>query len=196
MAVEKVTASISDTLTQLQNTENSIYTGSLEAPSEGGEYSLELSAYDDAGNVTVLSSEIEVSIWHTPKTDWKPTDRFNFVDYNRIKNNLLWLYDKVTELYSSFEIEDMGEDITDYSAYWKVKYFNAWEQNLDIINKHMFTKDYGTAQRFFENGPFIQWTELNRIENAVLSMRSILDSQESGLWRFSFRLGTYKEVRI
>lgn len=196
MAVEKVTASIAETETELQNTEESAYAGSLEAPSEGGDYSLEVAAYDDAGNVTVLSSDVEVSIWHTPKTDWKSTDRFNFVDYNRIKNNLQWLYEKVTELYKPFEIENMGEDITDYSSYWQVKYFNAWEQNLDIINSNMFTKDYGTAQRFFENGPFIQWTELNRIESAILNMRDILDRQEKGIKRLSFRLGTFKGVRI
>lgn len=196
MAVEKVTASIAEETTQLQNAEDDTYSGSLKAPSEGGEYSLEVSAYDDAGNVSVISSEIEVSIWHTPKTDWKMTDRFNFVDYNRIKNNFLWLHEKVTELYNLFEIEDMGEDITDYSSYWKVKYFNAWERNLDIINSHMFTRDYGTAQRFFENGPFIQWTELNRIESAILNMRDILDRQEMGIRKLSFRLGTFKEVRI
>lgn len=69
MAVEKVTASIADEETQLQNTEDDTYSGSLEAPSEGGDYSLEVAAYDDSGNVSVLSSEIEVSIWHTPKTD-------------------------------------------------------------------------------------------------------------------------------
>ena len=196
MAVEKVTASISDEETELQNIDDSTYTGSLEAPAEGGEYSLEVSAYDDAGNVSVISSEVEVSIWHTPKTNWKSTDRFNFVDYNRIKNNLLWLHEKVSELHRSFEIEDMGEDITDYSSYWKVRYFNAWEKNLDIINNHMFTRDYGTAQRLFENGPFIQWTELNRIESAILNMRDILDRQEKGIRRLSFRLGTFKEVRI
>ena len=196
MAVEKVTAGIAEEETELQNTEDDTYSGSLEAPSEGGTYDLEISAYDDSGNVTVLSNEIEVSIWHTPKTDWRSTDRFNFVDYNRIKNNLLWLHDKVTELYKSFEIEDMGEDVTDYSSYWKVKYFNAWEQNLDIINSHMFANDYGTAQRFFENGPFIQWAELNRIESAILSMRDILDRQEKGIRRLSFRLGTFREVQI
>ena len=196
MAVEKVTAGIAEKETELQNTEDDTYFGSLEAPSEGGTYYLEIAAYDDSGSVSVISSEIEVSIWHTPKTDWKPTDRFNFVDYNRIKNNLLWLQEKVSVLYSSFELEDMGEDITDYLAYWKVQYFNSLEKNLDIINNQMFTKDYGMAQRFFENGPFIQWTELNRIESAILNMRDILDRQEMGIRKLSFRLGTFKEVRI
>lgn len=196
MAVEKVTASIAEETTQLQNTEDDTYSGSLEAPSEGGNYDLEIAAYDDSGNVTVISNEIEVSIWHTPKTNWKSTDKFNFVDYNRIKNNLLWLKQKVSELYRPFEIEDMGEDITDYLFYWKVQYFNAWEKNLDIINNQMFTKDYGVAQRFFENGSFIQWMELNRIESAILSMREILDRQEAGIKKLSFRFGAFKEVRI
>ena len=196
MAVEKVTASMAETETELQNTESSTYAGSLKAPLEGGNYEIEIAAYDDSGNVSVARSEIEVSMWHTPKTDWKSTDRFNFVDYNRIKNNLLWLKEKVSELYSPFEMEDMGKDITDYLSYWKVRYFNAWEINLDIINNHMFTKDYGVAQRFFENGPFIQWTELNRIESAILNMRDILDRQEMGIRRFAFRFGTFKEVQI
>lgn len=197
MAVESVIATIADESKNLAETSTNTYSGELTAPLESGDYSIDVAVYDDAGNVAVATSEVvEVSIWHTPKTNWKSTDRFNFVDYNRIKNNLLWLHDKVTELYKSFEIEDMGEDVTDYSSYWKVKYFNAWERNLDIINSHMFTKDYGTEQRFFENGPFIQWTELNRIESAILNMRDILDRQEKGIRRFSFRLGTFKEVQI
>ena len=134
--------------------------------------------------------------WNIPKIDWKMTDRFNLDDYNRIKNNLQWLHEKVSELYNPFNIVDMGEDIIDYSSYWNVDYFNAWEQNLDIINDHMFSKDYGVAQSFFENGPFIQWTELNRIEGAILSMRDILDMQEKGLRKFPFVLGRYKGIRI
>ena len=98
----------------------------------------------------MICSEIEVFTWHTFKMDWKSTDRFNFMDYNRIKNNLLWLHEKGSELYRPFEIEDMGEDITNYLSYWKVQYFNAWEKNLDIINKRMFTRAYGVAKRFLK----------------------------------------------
>ena len=197
MAVNSITASILEDTTTLENISEDIYSGELTAPSTGGDYTIQVTAYDDAGNVAVATSEvIEVSIWHTPKTDWKATDRFNFEDYNRIKNNLQWLHDKVEELYKPFEIQDMGEDITDYLSYWEAKYFNAWEQNLDIINGNMYKQDYGVAQRFFENGAFIQWNELNRLESATLCMRDILDREEAGLRRIPFRLGNFKGVRI
>lgn len=196
MAIKEVTATLAEKTTNLENKQDSIYSGNLTAPKENGIYSVQVSAYDDAGNVTTDNAEVEVTLWHTPKTNWKPTDRFNFVDYNRIKNNLTWLHEKAQELWKPFDIEDMGDDITDYSSYWKVRFFNAWEENLEIINKNIFTQDYGERQIFFENGAFIQWNELNRIESAILEMRDILDRQEAGLRRLSFRLGTFKEVKI
>ena len=134
--------------------------------------------------------------WVEPKTDWKSTDRFNFSDYNRIKNNLIWLHAKSEELWKKFNIEDMGEDITSYATYWNVDMFNAFENNLEQINKNTLSKNYGTKQVFFENAPFIQYEELNRIESAMLSIYDILKRQELTIRRIPFRLGTFKEVRI
>ncbi len=196
MAIKEVTATLAEETINLENKQDSTYGGNLSAPRENGIYSVQVSAYDDAGNVTTDNTKVEVTLWHTPKTNWKPTDRFNFVDYNRIKNNLTWLHEKAQELWKPFNIEDMGEDIIDYSSYWKVRFFNAWEENLDTINKNIFTQNYGERQIFFENGAFIQWNELNRIEGAILEMRDILDRQEAGLRRLSFRLGAFKEVKI
>ena len=82
-----------------------------------------------------------------------------------------------------------------YENFWKVNYFNAFEENVDIINKIILTKDYGTSQRFFENGPFIKWDELNRVENACLQMKNILYRQEIGLRKIPFSLGNMKGVR-
>ena len=134
--------------------------------------------------------------WKTPKTDWTSSSRFNLSDYNRIKNNLQWLYNKVCELYKKFSIVDMGEDIESYGENWNVAFFNAWEQNLDTINANMFVQDYGKRRTFFANGPFIPAEDLNRIESATLKMKEILERQEAGLRRIPFRLGTFREVRI
>lgn len=197
MAVTNVTATLANNTENLSNQENNIYSGEMTAPKENGDYTVSILAYDDAGNVAEMQSDVvEVSLWHTPKTNWLPTDRFNFVDYNRIKNNLIWLHEKVQNLWKPFEIEDMGDDIDSYESYWPVAFFNAWEHNLDIINKNVLIRDYGEMQTFYENGVFIQWDELNRIEGATLEMRGILDSQEAGLRRLSFRLGTFKEVKV
>lgn len=137
-----------------------------------------------------------MAVWTEPKIDWSSTDRFNISDYNRIKNNIQWLCDKANELYASFSYTDMGNDIVSYDSYWKVEFFNAFEENIETINRNIFTKDYGISQRFFENGPFIKWDELKRIENACLSMKDILQRQEAGkTTRLYFRLGNMKGVR-
>lgn len=137
-----------------------------------------------------------MAVWTEPKIDWSSTDRFNISDYNRIKNNIQWLCDKANELYASFLYADMGNDIVSYDSYWKAEFFNAFEENVEAINRNIFTQDYGVSQRFFENGPFIKWDELNRIENACLSMKDILQRQEAGkTTRLSFRLGNMKGVR-
>ena len=134
--------------------------------------------------------------WQEPKINWVATDRFNILDFNRIKNNLEHLREKAISMYKTFEISDMGEDIVSYESYWNAEYFNAFEENVDIINNAIFTKDYGIAQRFYENGPFIKWDELNRIENACLRMKQILDGQELSLRKLSFRLGSMKGVNV
>ena len=71
--------------------------------------------------------------WINPKTDWTKNDRFNYSDYNRIKNNLNYLHEKTEQLVKPVDIGDMGEDITSYLIYWDVNVFNLFEKNLDAI---------------------------------------------------------------
>ncbi len=202
MAIERVTASIARASTDLNNTQGDYYSGSLTAPRQSGNYGVEIVAYDDSGSVTTANSantvglNIAVSKWSEPKVNWTPTDRFNFVDYNRIKNNLECLHELAESLYKQFAIGDMGEDITTYSAYWDVDIFNLFERNLETINKNVLVQNFGQSQTFYPNGVFIQWDELNRIESAILALKETLDSQQAGKRRLSFRLGTFKEVKI
>ena len=195
MAVERVVATLENETTELSSS-NDVYSGKITSPETGGEYNVSVAAYDNGGNVSIATSDtLIVTIWKTPKTNWLPTDRFNFVDYNRIKNNLLYLHEKAEQLWRIFQIEDMGEDILSYEALWDFERFNQFERNLDVINQNIFTKDYGYTQVFVGNGKFITYDELNRIESAILSMKIILESQEMGLRRLSFRLGHFKGVR-
>lgn len=196
MAITKVTAAVADDTTDLKQS-NSTYTGSLTAPKESGDYPVTVSSYDDKGNVTVdKSTVVEVGLWHTPKTNWTINDRFNYVDYNRIKNNLTYLYELAQEVYKQFSIVDMGANIEDYTGWFTAAAFNAFESNLETINKNIFTQDYGVSQRFFDNGQFIKWDELNRIESATLQMNDLLERQKDALRKLPFRLGAFREVRI
>lgn len=196
MAITKVTAELANDITQLQNTSGNDYSGSITAPKQSGDYDVEVQAHDDAGNITTAVQELEVTKWKTPKVNWKPTDRFNIEDYNRIKNNLEYLHEIAVRLYKQFSIQDMGADLETYTPYWDVDIFNLFEKNLETINKNSYIQNFGSTQTFYPNGVFIQWDELNRIENATLGIKSILDNQAAGLRRLPFRFGAFKEVRI
>ena len=135
-------------------------------------------------------------MWQTPKTNWTNSDRFNMEDYNRIKNNLHYLWEEVCDMWQEFEIEDMGEDITSYKQDYNFVYFNAFESNVDIINKNMFTQNYGMKQNFYPNGVFIKFDELNRIESAILKMKQIIDGKKAGMKRLPFRLGAPKGLYL
>ena len=134
--------------------------------------------------------------WQKPKTDWKSTDRFNISDYNRIKNNLEYLHGFAEKLYLPFSIDDMGDDKESYADYFYADEFNLFEDNLKTINQNVFTQDFGIAQKFYDNGPFIKYDELNRIESAILSIYNMLSRQTSGLRTIAFRLGNMKGVKI
>lgn len=195
MAVTQVTATMDNETINLVESDSGVYTASVVASNTAGTHDITISAYNDSGEVSIMTTSLSV-VSKQSKTNWKPTDRFNYVDYNRIKNNLYYLWQRACQYWGYFEIQDMGSDMDDYTGYWDVEVFNAWEYNLDEINKHMLSTDYGIKQTFFENGPFIKWDELNRIESATLDMNNMLDRLEVGLRRLPFRLGTFKEVKI
>ncbi len=134
--------------------------------------------------------------WTEPKIDWTSEDRLNYQDYNRIKNNLEHIWAEACAMYGNFPLADMGEDISSYEADWKVQNFNAIESNIDVVNEHIFTQDFGIRQTFYENGPFIRYGELNRIEGATLRMKGVIDGAKAGKVRLSFRLGAKKEIKI
>lgn len=137
-----------------------------------------------------------MSNWVEPKTDWKENDRFNIQDYNRIKNNLSFLNERASRLIKPFSIINMGSDLTSYESYWDVNVFNAFEKNLETINNSTFNKDYGATKTFYENGQFVKWDELNRIESATLAINKMLENLDVALRKLPFRLGGYKAIRI
>lgn len=126
--------------------------------------------------------------WTEPKTDWTAQDRLNAGDYNRIKNNLTYLHELGTELYPSFPIADMGTD-KDVTGHYFASEFNALENNLEVINNGTYPRDYGTGQTFADNGPFIGYAELNRLESAIIDIYNTLTSQKIGVNRLAFTLG-------
>lgn len=108
--------------------------------------------------------------WITPKTNWIYGEGLGHTDYNRIKNNLLYLHNRVNTKFRPFEFPDLGNDkvVTDY---YYAEEFNALEDELEAINEHSVEFDIGTKQTFYQLGKFIGYMERNRIENAILELK-------------------------
>lgn len=134
--------------------------------------------------------------WQTPKTDWYGEviegvyvgDRFNAVDYNRIKNNLIYLRDLATTVYESFNIETVSNDKTTADFFYADE-INAMERNLDTINNNTLKRNYGTRVTFSANGNTPVYTELNRLESAILDLYDRLSNQSEGRRTLTFNFG-------
>lgn len=135
--------------------------------------------------------------WTTPKTNWNGGtaadgtyigDRFNAVDFNRIKNNLDYLRELAIKLYDEFAINDLGSDRTP-ADYFYADEINQLEENLTIINNNTLKRHYGTAPTYTNNGRTMDFTELNRLESAMLDLYDRLTNQSEGRRMFQWNFG-------
>lgn len=136
-----------------------------------------------------------MSTWITPKTNWKSTDCFNYWDYNRIKGNLAYLHEQVCLLCKNITIDDMGDDC-EWATFYYADDFNKFEKNLEKINLACYSFNIGTTLRFYSNGGFIKYDELNRIESACLKIYEQLLRHKQSLQKIPFTMGRYREVRV
>lgn len=132
--------------------------------------------------------------WEEPKTDWTTTDRFNLTDYNRIRNNLMVLWYGVIALYSPVVIT-LADVKTSYSDFVYADEINTFEQTLEKLNDHIYTQEIGDTATFYDNGQFIQASELNRLESGSLAIYDLLERQFVTRKRIQFRLGYRNGVR-
>lgn len=127
-------------------------------------------------------------MWQTPKTDWQESDFFNVEDYNRIKGNLNEIRAQAVILWPEFSLEDMGVDKTyeDYSFY--ADEINRFETNVGRICAGTYPFAVGNQKTFYDNQPFIDWQELNRIEEACRLIYSNIQSRLNGRKILAFTL--------
>lgn len=136
-------------------------------------------------------------MWVTPKTDWHYEldsdglyigDRFNAVDFNRIKNNLEYLRGLAIKMYDEFTILALGTDRTP-NDYFYADEINQLEENLNAINSNSIKGAYGTAPSYTANGNVMDFAELNRLEGAILDLYDKLSNQNDGRRAFTWNFG-------
>jgi len=116
--------------------------------------------------------------WTTPKTDWKVTitdgvytgDYFNYTDYNRIKNNIVYL---ASLPLPNVDIYDMGGDkaLGDMVYYYE---FNDFQDNLRMIGQSAGVA-YENYRSFSANGNTPTFEDLNQIESFCLTLYEVLN---------------------
>lgn len=138
--------------------------------------------------------------WEKPKTDWSGDvvdgvyvgDRFNAVDFNRIKNNLEYLRELAVKMYEEFAIHSLGSDRTP-KDYFYADEINKLEENLVIINSKSLKRSYGSAPTYVDNGNTMDFKELNRLESAILDLYDKLTNEYEGrrmlTWNFGMKGG-------
>jgi hypothetical protein len=136
-------------------------------------------------------------MWVTPKTDWHYEldsdglyigDRFNAVDFNRIKNNLEYLRGLAIKMYDEFTIHALGTDRTTQD-YFYADEINQLEENLNTINSNSIKGAYGSAPLYTANGNIMDFTELNRLEGAIFDLYDKLSNQNDGRRTFTWNFG-------
>ena len=127
-------------------------------------------------------------MWQQPKTDWRAGEFFNIDDYNRIKGNINEIRSQAIILWPEFPFEQMGKDknYQDYSFY--ADEINRFEANVEHICEGTYPFKIGMRRIFYDNTPFIDWKELNRIEEACRLMYSNIQSRIEGRKRLAFTL--------
>lgn len=107
--------------------------------------------------------------WITPKTDWTTTTRFEYTDYNRIRNNLLFINDMLNELYpDKAQILDLGVAKTDYDNDYTASEFTAFEDALESFTRIGQNANIGDRNYYRGNDSFIWADALNRLEECCL----------------------------
>lgn len=142
-----------------------------------------------------------MSTWTTPKTNWAVTrdvtgringDYINYTDYNRIKNNMAYLYE-VARTVLTVPSYSFGADktVTDYPY---ADEYNTIEQALEDLATVVANISYGATKTFYDNGRTPDYSELNRIESAQLDLYGLINSIVNGRRKLSFTLTTERRV--
>lgn len=139
--------------------------------------------------------------WSTPKTDWNGEtvdgvyigDRFNAVDFNRIKNNLEYLRELAIKMYEEFSIQSLGSDRTPKDFFYADE-INALEDNLKTINNNSLKRSYGNVPVYVDNGNTMDFKELNRLESAILDLYEKLTNEYEGRRMFTWNFGMKGEL--
>lgn len=130
--------------------------------------------------------------WITPKTDWDNFDNFEYTDYNRIRNNLLYINDMINQMYpDKAKTLDLGSAKNSYAQGYKPSEFEKFEDALESFTRIGKDVNIGKRNSYKGNEPFAWASALNRLEKCCLRWKECPPVVESvTITPSTFTLGT------
>lgn len=126
----------------------------------------------------------------TPKTDWIAEDYINVSDYNRILNNVWYLgTSRLNEYYNIEGFDDIYDPAaeTDYPTADRWNLIEEKLDYLDTITGNLVS--IGDRKYFYPGGQYIDYNELNRIENLTQKLYDLYERIKRTEVRLPFTLG-------
>lgn len=132
-----------------------------------------------------------------PKINWLKDDYINIEDFNRIRKNVLYLYNRSKKFYNDYDLTKKLVDEVNYSSYAYSDVWNFLEfTSNDIYNNTYKIKDVGSMREFVPYQNYIDSVELNRLESLCLKYYQLLKGQQTAIEKLSFTLGDYRGIKI
>ena len=134
--------------------------------------------------------------WQTPKTDWAVKynsagdytgDYFEAADYQRIKENLVYLKELGEAVFSAINLPDIPDVTVESFGY--ASYINALERSLDAIRNATLDPGIPATRTWSDNDTAPLYSDLNRIESATLKFYNIFTATKSALLKLEFAMG-------
>jgi hypothetical protein len=139
--------------------------------------------------------------WETPKTDWFGStdidgvytgDRFNASDFNRIKNNIEFIWDIASSLYEGIESIQLWDDRTP-ADYFYADEMNALVHYVESINSKTLEISHELWRSYADNGSTMTFDELNRLEQLEFELgENFVDQFHAG----SYSVGSCRNISI
>lgn len=196
----KVVAEVDGNSYDINSISESLYERTVAAPMQSGD--ILVTASDEANNESTEIVNLNViGEWSPPKTDWSVKwtgeiyagDYFTYLDYNRIKDNLLFLSGYASQMYQ-MPVIDMGEAKVEADLIYADE-VNLFETTLAEINSSTFSfpEQFKTWK---ENKLVPTYEDWNRIELLQLKIYNTLVAQRKAQNRLAFTLGGQKGFKV
>lgn len=196
----KVVAEVDGNSYDINSISENLYERTVAAPMQSGD--VLVTASDEANNESTEIVKLNViGEWSPPKTNWSAKwngeiyvgDYFTYIDYNRIKDNLLFLSGYASQMYQ-MPVIDMGEAKVEADLIYADE-VNLFETTLAEINSSTFSfsEQFKTWK---ENKNVPTYEDWNRIESLQLKIYNTLVAQRKAQNRLAFTLGGQKGFKV